>query len=56
MSMVLRTVTHPNQAKAEATDSERCAIKTKTGTGTADEVGANSSSTSTIKRRVPMSR
>ena len=51
MSMVLRTVKLLNQAKAEATDSERCAIKIETGTGTANEGGANSSSTSTIKRR-----
>jgi len=52
MSKVLRTVTHLNQAKAEATDSaERCAIKTEMGTGTANEVGANSSSSS-IKRKV----
>ena len=43
MSMVLTAVEHLNQAKAEATDSERCAIKTEeTGTpGTANEEGAN---------------
>jgi len=58
MSMVLTTVAHLNQAKAEATDSERCAIKTEetgTGTGTANDEGennANSSSSSTIKKRV----
>jgi len=55
MSMVLTTVTHLNQAKAEATDSERCTIKTEIGTDTAnEEEGANnenSSSMSTIKRR-----
>jgi len=56
--MVLTAVTHLNQAKAEATDSERCAIKTETGTATAnaEEEGANnassSSTSSTIKRRV----
>jgi len=50
--MVLRTVTHLNQVNAKATDSERCATKTETSTpGTANEKGANSSSTS-IKRRV----
>jgi hypothetical protein len=41
MSMVLTTVEHLNQAKAEATDSERCAIKTETGTDTANEEGLN---------------
>ena len=42
MSMVLTAVEHLNQAKAEATDSERCAIKTEeTGTpGTVNEEGA----------------
>ena len=44
MSMVLRTATHLNQAKAEAKNSERCDIKTETGTpGTANEEGANTS-------------
>ena len=43
MSMVLRTVEHLNQAKGEATDNERCAIKTETGTGTANEEGAHAS-------------
>ena len=58
MSMILRTVKLLNQAKAEATDSERCAIKIETGTDTVNEEeeganNANSSSTSsTIKRRV----
>jgi len=57
MSKILTAVTHLNQAKIEATDSERCAIKTETGTtGTAaNEEGANNAnslSTSTIKRRV----
>jgi len=56
--MILRTVKLLNQAKAEATDSERCAIKIETGTDTVNEEeeganNANSSSTSsTIKRRV----
>ena len=43
MSMVLTTVQHLNQAKAEATDSEKYAIKraeTGTGTGTVNEEGA----------------
>ena len=54
MSMALTTVEHLNQATAEATDSEQCAIKTEeTGTGTADEEGANSSG---IKRRDIMPR
>jgi len=60
MSKILRTVTHLNQAKDEATGSERCAIKTETGTGTANEEegesNANSLSTSAIKRRVIMPR
>jgi len=60
MSKILRSVTHLNQAKAEATDSERCTIKTETDTGTAsNEVGetnGNSSSSGTIKRRVIMPR
>ena len=47
--MVLTTVEHLNQAKAEATGSERCAIKTEeTGTGTANEEGANTSTTGEI--------
>jgi len=58
--MVLTTVTHLNQVKAETTDSERCTIKTETGTATANEEeganNANSSSKSTIKRRVVMPR
>ena len=51
MSMVLTTVDHLNQAKAEATDSERfrCAIKTEEETGTDTvtdtEGGANTSTT-----------
>jgi hypothetical protein len=54
MSMVLRTVDHLNQAKAEPTDNERCAIKTETGIpGTANEEGTNSSS---IQERVIMPR
>jgi len=44
MLMVVRTVKLLNQAKAEATDSERCAIKTEAGTDTANKEGANSSS------------
>ena len=60
--MVLTTVTHLNQAKAEATDSERCARKTKTGTTdtAANEEGANnansSSTSTTIKRKVTIPR
>ena len=54
MSMVLTTVKHLNLAKTEATDSERCAIKTETVTGTAkNEEDANSSS---IQRRVVIPR
>ena len=61
MSKILTTVTHLNHAKAEATDSERCTIKTETGTGTANakdegENNANSSSSRTMKRRVSMPR
>jgi hypothetical protein len=48
MSMVFRTVNHLNQAKAETTDSERCDIKTETGTGTANEEGANTSNSGKI--------
>ena len=52
--MVLTTVKHLNLAKTEATDSERCAIKTETVTGTAkNEEDANSSS---IQRRAIMPR
>ena len=45
MSMVLTAVEHLNQAQTEATDSERCAIKTEeTGTpDTANEEGATTS-------------
>ena len=39
MSMVLRTVTHLNHAKAEATDSEKCVIKTEMGTDTSNDAG-----------------
>ena len=48
MSMVLTTVEHLNQAKAEAMDSEQCAIKTEetAGTGTANEEGATTFTTS----------
>ena len=48
MSMVLTIVDHLNQANAEATDSERCAIKTEetAGTGTTNEEGANAFATS----------
>jgi hypothetical protein len=54
MSMVLTAVDHLNQAKAEATDNERCAIKTETGIpGTGNEEGTNSSS---IQKRVIMPR
>ncbi len=54
MSMVLKTVDHLNQAKAEATDNERCAMKTETGVlGSANEEGANPSS---IQKRVIIPR
>jgi hypothetical protein len=54
MSMVLKTVDHLNQAKAEATENERCAMKTETGVlGSANEEGANSSS---IQKRVIIPR
>jgi hypothetical protein len=45
---VLTTVEHLNQAKAEAMDSEQCAIKTEetAGTGTANEEGATTFTTS----------
>jgi hypothetical protein len=47
MSMVLTTVKHLNLAKAEAIDSsERCAIKSETDTGTANEGDAETSITS----------
>ena len=48
MSMVLTAVDHLNQATAEATDSERCDKKTEetAGTGTANEEGANTFTTS----------
>ncbi len=46
MSMVLTAVKHLNQAKAEVTDRERCLIKTETGTGTANEEGATTFTTS----------
>jgi len=58
ISKILTTVAHLNQAKAEATDSERCTIKTEetgtTGTATNEEGenDAKSSSASTIKRKV----
>ena len=55
----MRSVAHLNEVKAEATDSERCTIKTEetgtTGTATNEEGennAANSSSASTIKRKV----
>jgi hypothetical protein len=48
MSMVLTAVDHLNQATAEATDSELCAIKTEetSGPGTANEEGATTFTTS----------
>jgi hypothetical protein len=45
-----------NQAKADAMDSERCAIKTKTGTGTANEEDAKVVKSSSITRRVIIPR